>query len=97
MSGHGLILALAIIVGISILLLKGFDRIAGRGPKQVRDGVEAAGQTGGSSTQTNEDQREPCPYCAEQIKPAATICRYCNQELPDGWSDRYLPPDWSPE
>lgn len=23
-----------------------------------------------------------CPHCAELVKPEATICRYCNRELP---------------
>lgn len=23
----------------------------------------------------------PCPFCAEPIKPAAVVCRYCNREV----------------
>ena len=26
-----------------------------------------------------------CPFCAEQIQPAALKCRYCNSELPDSF------------
>lgn len=26
-----------------------------------------------------------CPYCAEQIQPAALKCRFCNTELPDSF------------
>lgn len=33
------------------------------------------------SPTTNEDHRV-CPYCAEQIKSAAKVCRFCQRELP---------------
>lgn len=26
-------------------------------------------------------QARKCPYCAEIVKPEATICRYCNKEI----------------
>ena len=28
-----------------------------------------------------EDGYKPCPYCAEPIREAATVCRYCNRTL----------------
>ena len=31
-------------------------------------------------------QRQPCPYCAELIIPAARVCRFCSHELPQGWA-----------
>jgi hypothetical protein len=27
-------------------------------------------------------RRVPCPFCAEPIKPSATVCRFCNRTLP---------------
>jgi hypothetical protein len=27
-------------------------------------------------------RRVPCPFCAEPIKPSATLCRFCNRTLP---------------
>jgi len=35
-----------VIVVLAILFLRGFDRVAGRGPKQVSDGVERAERKG---------------------------------------------------
>lgn len=49
------------------LFLRGFDRIAGRGPKQVTDGINAV--------------RVPCPHCAEPIMPAAKLCPHCRTAL----------------
>lgn len=73
-----LLVVLAGLVALAVPILKGFDRLAGRGPKQVKDGVESA-------TTSDSGARKPCPYCAEDIKPAASICRFCQQELSDNW------------
>jgi hypothetical protein len=42
-------------------------------------GTLKSGATGQSSV--SEDQRV-CPYCAETVKAAAIVCRYCNRDLP---------------
>jgi hypothetical protein len=55
-----------VVVIVAVLLLRGFDRIAGRGPKQVSDGIARSSQG-----------RVPCPQCAELILPAAKICPFC--------------------
>lgn len=87
MDGSGAVLLLLLLVGVAVLLLKGFDRVAGRGPKQVKDGVEAADTGGEGSSGYGSSSREPCPYCAEDIKPAAKICRFCDRDLPEGWAE----------
>jgi hypothetical protein len=64
-----------ILVVIAVLLLKGFDKIAGRGPQQVKDGINQ------SRIGQSEPSRTPCPYCAEMILPAAKKCPFCKSEL----------------
>lgn len=31
----------------------------------------------------------PCPFCAEDVKREATVCRFCGRDLPDA-------PTWTP-
>jgi hypothetical protein len=30
----------------------------------------------------------PCPFCAELIRPSATLCRFCGRSLLRGWAER---------
>jgi hypothetical protein len=32
------------------------------------------------------EARRPCPFCAEPILPAASVCHYCRSALPGGWA-----------
>jgi len=63
-----LILLGSIVLGV--LLLKGFDSIAGRGPKQIKDGIS-------SSSIGQKEDRVPCPECAELIMSSAKKCHFC--------------------
>lgn len=70
-----LIIVVVIVVVIAVVLLRGFDRIAGRGPKQVKDGLNKfkIGQS--------DAGRVSCPHCAELILPGAKKCPFCKSEL----------------
>ncbi len=63
---------LGFIVVFAVVLLKGFDSIAGRGPKQVSDGIAVS---------KRNENRIPCPMCAERILPEAKICPFCKSEV----------------
>ena len=71
---------LLIAVGIAILFLKGFDIVAGRGPKQISDGINRSNPV--QQQQQNGAERLPCPHCAELIMPAAKICPFCKSAIP---------------
>jgi len=58
------------IIVLAVLFLKGFDKIAGRGPSQIKDGIN-------NSIINEEKDRIPCPKCAEMIKKDAKTCRFC--------------------
>jgi hypothetical protein len=54
--------------------------------------VEAsrAQQVSSISREQIQSDTRPCPWCAEQIKPAAVVCRYCGRDVdplsaPAGW------------
>ena len=69
------IIGLAVVLGIAIYFLKGFDRLAGRGPKQIKTGMNQAG------FEVEKTTRVPCSKCAELILPAAKICQFCKSQV----------------
>ena len=64
-----IVIYIVVVVLLSYLFLKRFDKVSGRGPKQVKDGI--------NSSKMFEKDRVPCPKCAEMIKSEAKICRFC--------------------
>jgi len=59
-----------LIVVVAVFFLRGFDRMAGRGPKQIKDGINST-----------KKGRISCPFCAEAILPEAKKCPFCKSEL----------------
>jgi len=64
-------LIIILVVVVSILFLKGFDKIAGRGSSQIKKGIDSSNIT------KEEKDRIPCPECAEMIKKDAKKCYFC--------------------
>jgi hypothetical protein len=64
----------------------GTDPITSNGHRKadalrIRDLVEAA-QKEHLPVGTDDSPTKRCPFCAETIKQAATVCRFCGRELP---------------
>jgi hypothetical protein len=51
--------------------------------RRIRDLVTAA-QTAHLAAGSDAGPTRICPFCAETVKQAARVCRYCNRELPAG-------------
>jgi len=66
------IIGIPFAVLVAITFLTGFDKIAGRGPKQVYDGIREA---------EKEENRVSCPMCAEKILPQAKMCPFCKSTI----------------
>jgi hypothetical protein len=49
--------------------------------KELVEGYQAAPARGAVLDLGDAGPRRPCPYCAETIKAAATVCRFCGREL----------------
>lgn len=69
-----IIFIFVVITIIAVIALKGFDRVAGRGPGQIKDGMSQY------NAAQNED-RIFCPYCAERIMRAAKKCPFCKSDI----------------
>ena len=48
---------------------------------RIKELVELA-QTQHLGAPEGEGATKPCPFCAEAIKAAAVVCRFCGRELP---------------
>ncbi len=64
----------------------GTDPIASHGHRKrdaerIKDLIEAA-QTQHLPATTSEGPTKACPFCAETIKQAAKVCRFCGRDMP---------------
>ena len=71
----GILVVIILIIVAAVLFLKGFDKISGREPKQVKDGINT------SVLAKPSQDRIPCPHCAELIMPTAKKCPFCKSDL----------------
>ena len=61
------------------MVIAGIGALVSRsGRKQSASEPRAAAMTG----EKRNDDEKACPFCAERIKAAAVVCRFCSRELP---------------
>ncbi len=67
------------VIGVVLLVLAGLNMyLKDRTKKRQREEtVSAIRETAGSSTPARL-----CPFCAEEIKEAAVVCKHCGRDLP---------------
>ena len=70
-------IVVVIVIVLAVFVLRRFDNISGRGPKQVSQGIN-------DSSLADKQARVACPRCAELILPAAKKCPFCQSELGKG-------------
>ena len=78
------LIILLVVAAIAVVVLKGFDRVAGRGPKQVSDGIEAAGRRKSPAEElqaaTAQRQAEGPPEAATD-QPQRVPCPECAERI----------------
>ncbi len=68
-------LLLIVLIVVAVFVLKGFDVIAGRGSRQVSDGIKR------SSKEHSIDTMRECPHCAELILATDRVCKHCGRDV----------------
>jgi hypothetical protein len=74
-AGTGFILGLVLgLIGIVIIaVMSPTPEVAAQQQLAVNSAVQRLGPAGGYT--------RPCPHCAEQIQPAAKVCRFCGRDV----------------
>lgn len=54
------------------------------GARTEKDEKRAAAQFRGATTSSSAGELKRCPDCAENVQPAAKVCRYCGLEFSTG-------------
>lgn len=74
LSVGNMVLFYAIFFGLFVVPTIAYGFIVGKFGETVRNGLKNSGFVQDSEAKT-------CPRCAESVKAAATVCRYCGHEF----------------
>lgn len=74
-------IVLGALIGVAAAQKKGFSIVVGIIGGMLL-GPLAVLMFAVSGVASSKDRQRKCPFCAEWIKPEATVCKHCHKDIP---------------